>query len=60
MKFKLFNRSTDDAKTLKKLDKAFIDAAFENRRKEIESLKKYDRGEKEITPRNLRSLVQGI
>lgn len=38
----------------------FIDSAYSRRSKEIESLRKYDRGEKEITPSNVRSLANQI
>lgn len=38
----------------------FIDSAYSRRSKEIESLRKYDRGEKEITPSNVRGLSRSI
>ncbi len=37
----------------------FLDA-YNARKKEIESLRKYDRGEKTITPSNLRDIVRNI
>ena len=37
-----------------------IDSAYSRRAKEIESLRKYDRGEKEITPSNIRNLSKCI
>ena len=37
-----------------------IKRAYKNRFKEIESLRKYDRGEKTITPRDLEALVRGL
>ena len=37
-----------------------ISGAYKTREKEIESLRKYDRGEKTITPANLKSLVRSI
>ena len=38
----------------------FIDSAYSRRSKEIESLLKYDRGKKEITPSNVRSLSRSL
>lgn len=35
-------------------------SAYKTREKEIESLRKYDRGEKTITPTNLKNLVQSL
>jgi len=61
MKIKLFAKKEQEAEILKnKVTKASIAAAFDKRSEEIESLKKYDRGEKKITPRDLRTTVQGI
>lgn len=40
-----------------KVTDAEIRAAYDKRKTEIDSLKAYDRGEKDITPRNLRSAV---
>jgi|GEM_PF-2968607 len=37
-----------------------LDASFNRRAEEIESLRKYDRGEKEITPSNLGDLSQHV
>lgn len=37
-----------------------LDSAFNRRAKEIESLRKYDRGEKEITPSDLGNIGQHI
>ena len=37
-----------------------ISNAYKTREKEIESLRKYDRGEKTITPSNLTNIVRGI
>ena len=37
-----------------------ISNAYKVREKEIESLRKYDRGEKTITPSNLRKVVQSL
>ena len=37
-----------------------VSNAYKTREKEIESLRKYDRGEKTITPANLKSIVRGI
>lgn len=38
----------------------FIDSAYSRRSKEIESLRKYDRGEKEIAPSNIRGLSRSV
>ncbi len=38
----------------------FIESAYSRRAKEIESLRKYDRGEKEIIPSNIRDLSKCI
>ncbi len=46
--------------TPKKPDQELFDRAYSNRKEEIISLRKYDRGEKQITPSNLRKLVQSI
>ena len=37
-----------------------IESAYSRRAKEIESLREYDRGEKEITPSNIRSLSTNL
>ena len=37
-----------------------IESAYSRRAKEIESLRKYDRGEKEITPSNIRNLSKCV
>jgi len=37
-----------------------IESAYSRRAKEIESLRKYDRGEKEITPSDIRNLSQHV
>lgn len=45
-------------KTLKKgVTDSSIGAAYEKRKKDLDSLKAYDRGEKNITPRSLRSAL---
>ena len=43
-----------------KITKETIDGAYKNRYKEIESLRKYDRGEKTITPVNLKTVVRSV
>ncbi|MBI2482465.1 MAG: hypothetical protein HYV76_02815 [Candidatus Vogelbacteria bacterium] len=51
-------KSKGDSRVLKeKVTKTFIKDAHKNRTTEIESLKQYDRGEKEITPRDLNSAL---
>ena len=57
---KLFIKKTD-SKTLKqKATPELISTAYISRYKEIESLRKYDRGEKTITPGNLKDIVRSI
>lgn len=43
-----------------RVTKSVIKSAYKRRSPEIESLRKYDRGEKTITPRNLKNLVRSI
>ena len=54
-------RKDDEQKVLgDTVTSVFVDSAFSRRSEEIESLRKYDRGEKEITPPNLRTISKGI
>ncbi|MBP6908363.1 MAG: hypothetical protein KBB75_00895 [Candidatus Pacebacteria bacterium] len=43
-----------------KITQEIIDSAYKNRYKEIESLRKYDRGEKTIAPINLKTVVRSV
>ena len=55
------NKNTVKEEVLQSSDTGkLIDSSYSRRSKEIESLRKYDRGEKEITPSDLRSLSRGI
>jgi hypothetical protein len=59
LKYIIKNKSTSD--TLDEaVSRSSILGAFEDRKEEIESLKKYDRGEKEITPPRLKTLSRGL
>ncbi|MDQ5950005.1 MAG: hypothetical protein QG563_512 [Patescibacteria group bacterium] len=62
MKFNFLKlKKNTELETLKNnVTKESINRAFKNRSVEIDSLKKYDRGEKKITPRDLKSIVSGI
>jgi hypothetical protein len=61
MVWKIFNsRNKTATKTQDKVSEEVISGAYKTREKEIESLRKYDRGEKTITPSNLRKLVQSL
>lgn len=61
MKLNIFkNSAKSDAGRILKVDRNALDSAFKQSHAEIESLRQYDRGEKEITPRDLRSLVRSI
>ncbi len=54
-------KNTEETKLIRnKVDASFIDASFKKVSKEIESLRKYDRGEKEIHAPNLRNLVRDL
>ena len=58
MKFikNLFKRSNAVQTFRENISEEVISTAFKTREKEIESLRKYDRGEKTITPSNLKNL----
>lgn len=61
MKFTLNIFKKNDSKVLKeKATSELISTAYDARLKEIESLRKYDRGEKTITPGNLTDIVRSI
>lgn len=62
MNFKiLWNFNNNEINRLKEgVTKKSINDAFKKRSTEIDSLKKYDRGEKKITPRSLKSTLSGI
>lgn len=62
MKFikNLFKRNKDLVTFRENVSDELISNAYKTREKEIESLRKYDRGEKTITPSNLKKLVQSI
>ncbi len=52
------NKNKSESRILqKKVTSVVIQKALKNRLPEIESLKKYDRGEKTITPRSLTSTL---
>ena len=56
----LFKRNKDISTFRENISDELISNAYKTREKEIESLRKYDRGEKTITPSNLRNTVQNI
>ena len=59
--FRKNNNLKSDTETLQEnVTRASILSAYKTREKEIESLRKYDRGEKKITPSNLKDIVQNI
>jgi len=62
MKFnlKLFTNKNDSKRLREKVTLGAILDAYDSRREEIESLRKYDRGEKTITPSNLKRLVSSL
>lgn len=55
-----FKRNKICSPTRENISDELISNAYKNREKEIESLRKYDRGEKTITPSNLKKLMQSI
>ena len=55
-----FKRNKTCAPTRDHISDERISAAYKSIEKEIESLRKYDRGEKTITPSNLKKFVQNI
>lgn len=61
MKMKLFWKNKSNTQTIpREVTKEDVAYAYKSSKKEIESLKKYDRGEKVITPSKLRDLVRNI
>ena len=56
---KMFKNSKDNSGQTD-ISPEVVSNAYKTREKEIESLRKYDRGEKTITPANLKSIVRGI
>ena len=58
---KIFPKKNNDSKILREqVTPEAISDAYKSRYNEIESLRKYDRGEKTITPSNLKDIVQSI
>ena len=55
-----FKRNKTCAPTRDNISDELISAAYKTREKEIESLRKYDRGEKTIAPSDLKKFVQSI
>lgn len=60
MKLKLFSWKKESKTIKEQVTPEVISSAYNKRSTEIESLRKYDRGEKTITPRNLESLVRSL
>jgi hypothetical protein len=57
----LIKSNKNDSKTLReKVTPEAIAGAYKSRYKEIESLRKYDRGEKTITPLDLNTIVRSL
>lgn len=58
---KFLTNKKSNSKTLsEKVTREAINGSYKDRYKEIESLRKYDRGEKTITPANLKTFVRHI
>jgi hypothetical protein len=60
MKLKLFSWKKESKTIKEQVTPEVIKSAYNKRSTEIESLRKYDRGEKTINPRNLESLVRSL
>ena len=58
--FKKPSKSDDTRKLVASVTPEAISSAYKARYKEIESLRKYDRGEKDIIAPNLRDIVRGV
>lgn len=57
----MYNLGMTEAEiTAKNIDKAAIDAAYQRRKKEIDSLAAYDRGEIHLDAPNLEDIVRDI
>lgn len=56
----LFKRNNSSKVLGEKVSTKAISGAYETRKKEIESLRKYDRGEKEIIAPRLETLSKGV
>ncbi len=56
----LTGNTRETSKLVAAVDKPLIERAFLRRAKEIESLRKYDRGEKTIHAPDIRALVRGV
>jgi hypothetical protein len=61
MKLLFWKKPNKDAEVLRgAMTDAFVNAAYSKRAKEIESLRKYDQGEKQIIAPDIRTIVRGI
>ena len=58
--FKIFTNKNDSKELRQKVTSKLILDAYDSRKEEIESLRKYDRGEKTITPSSLKRLVSSL
>jgi hypothetical protein len=56
----LTSNTRETSKLVAAVDKPLIERAFLRRAKEIESLRKHDRGEKTIHAPDIRTLVRGV
>lgn len=56
----LFKSKNLNEKSQEATSRALFEKAYKTRFKEIESLRKYDRGEKTITPRDLKEVVRSL
>ncbi len=56
----LIGNTRETSKLVAAVDKPLIERAFLRRAKEIESLRKHDRGEKTIHAPDIRTLVRGV
>jgi hypothetical protein len=54
------NTEKDEKILVSKVTSDLVASAFERRKDEIESLRKYDRGEKTITPSDLKTVSRGL
>ncbi|HEY4486250.1 MAG TPA: hypothetical protein VJB70_00765 [Candidatus Paceibacterota bacterium] len=56
----LLGRNNETKKVISSVDEKVIDSAYNRRVKDIDSLRQYDRGEKEIYAPNLKNTLQGV
>jgi len=57
---RIFGRNADSKKVTESINTRVIKNAYQRRKKEIDSLRQYDRGEKNIDAPNLKSTVPNV